>query len=75
MNDGEKSVKLYSDDKNMMMSKMKYHENKDMVSMMVIVARTYCDASYTPLPCSQTAMGPRSAVMSSFTSTPITPTT
>ena len=33
------------------------------------------DASYTPLPCSQTAMGPRSAVMSSFTSTPITPTT
>ena len=49
MNDGEKSVKLYSDDKNMMMSKMKYHENKDMVSMMVIVARTYCDASYVPL--------------------------
>ena len=33
------------------------------------------DASYTPLPCSQTAMGPRSAVMSSFLSTPITPTT
>ena len=75
MNDGEKLVRTYSDDKNMVMLKRKYHENKEMMSMMIIVARTYCDASYTPLPCSQTAMGPRSAVMSSFTSTPITPTT
>ena len=38
MNDGEKLVRMYSDDKNMV--KRKYHENKEMVSMMVIVTRT-----------------------------------
>ena len=41
MNDGEKLVRTYSDDKNMMMLKMKYHDNKEMMSMMIIVARTY----------------------------------
>ena len=41
MNDGEKLVRTYSDDKNMMMLKMKYHENKEMMSLIIIVARTY----------------------------------
>ena len=40
MNDGEKLVRTYSDDKKMMMLKVKYHENKEMMSVMVIVART-----------------------------------
>ena len=40
MNDGEKLVRTYSDDKNTVMLKMKYHENKEMMSMMIIVART-----------------------------------
>ena len=37
MIDGEKLVRMYSDDKNMVMLKRKYHENKE---MMIIVART-----------------------------------
>ena len=41
MNDGEKLLRMYSDDMNMMMLKMKYHENKEMMSLMIIVARTY----------------------------------
>ena len=41
MNDGEKLLRMYSDDMNMMMLKMKYHDNKEMMSMMIIVARTY----------------------------------
>ena len=36
MNDGEKLVRMYSDDKNMVMLKMKYHENKEMMSMIII---------------------------------------
>ena len=38
MNDGEKLLRMYSDDMNMMMLKMKYHENKEMMSMMILVA-------------------------------------
>ena len=37
MNDGEKLVRMYCDDKNMMMLKMKY-QDKEMMSMMILVA-------------------------------------
>ena len=50
MNDGEKLVRTYSDDKNMMMLKMKYHENKEMMSLIIIVARTYWWCIFYPSP-------------------------